>query len=216
MRPSGPHCSKSPSGSVTPFSPKRSNHMTPSIIRKVGCAILFFVLLLPDPSVNAREARLKDIIVTNTTDDLIVYLTVEGAFTPNMKKAVLSGVPTTFSFFVVLYGTRGYWFDKRIVRLKLTNTVKYHNLKREFVVTRSWENHKPIVVKSFDEAKSLMSEVDNLRVVPLSRLQRGKKYQIRAKAELSRITLPLYLHYVLFFISLWDFETDWYTVDFVF
>ncbi len=190
--------------------------MTPSIIRKVGCAILFFVLLLPDPPVIAREARLKDIIVTNTTDDLIVYLTVEGAFTPNMKKAVLSGVPTTFSFFVVLYRIRGYWFDKRFVRLKLTNTVKYHNLKREFVVTRSWENHKPIVVKSFDEAKSLMSEVDNLRVVPLSRLQRGKKYQIRAKAELSRITLPLYLHYVLFFISLWDFETDWYTVDFVF
>jgi hypothetical protein len=28
--------------------------------------------------------------------------------------------------------------------------------------------------------------------------------------------LPFYLHYVLFFLSFWDFETDWYTVDFIY
>jgi len=26
--------------------------------------------------------------------------------------------------------------------------------------------------------------------------------------------LPFYLDYVLFFLSLWDFETDWYSVVF--
>jgi len=35
-------------------------------------------------------------------------------------------------------------------------------------------------------------------------------------AELDKIRLPLYLHYVFFFLSLWDFETDWYAVDFLF
>jgi hypothetical protein len=33
-------------------------------------------------------------------------------------------------------------------------------------------------------------------------------------AQLDKIRLPFYLHYVLFFVSLWDFETDWYAVDF--
>ena len=33
-------------------------------------------------------------------------------------------------------------------------------------------------------------------------------------AELNKIQLPLYLHYVFFFLSLWDFETDWHSVDF--
>jgi len=37
-----------------------------------------------------------------------------------------------------------------------------------------------------------------------------------AKAELNKLTLPFHLHYVLFFVSLWDFETDWYTIDFVY
>jgi len=39
---------------------------------------------------------------------------------------------------------------------------------------------------------------------------------LRVKAELEKVRLPLYLHYVLFFVSLWDFETDWYTVDFIY
>ncbi|NQT10914.1 MAG: DUF4390 domain-containing protein, partial [Desulfobacteraceae bacterium] len=41
-------------------------------------------------------------------------------------------------------------------------------------------------------------------------------YQIRAKAELGKLTLPFYLHYILFFVSLWDVETDWYTIDFIY
>ena len=36
------------------------------------------------------------------------------------------------------------------------------------------------------------------------------------KAELEKVRLPLYLHYVLFFVSLWDFETDWFTIDFIY
>ncbi len=59
-----------------------------------------------------------------------------------------------------------------------------------------------------------MAEVKNIHVVPLSELRARSKYQLRVKAELEKVQLPLYLHYVLFFVSLWDFETDWYTVDF--
>jgi hypothetical protein len=61
-----------------------------------------------------------------------------------------------------------------------------------------------------------MAEIDSLKIVPLWKLEKGGKYQIRAKAELSKLTLPFYLHYILFFVSLWDFETDWYTIDFIY
>ena len=61
-----------------------------------------------------------------------------------------------------------------------------------------------------------MAEIDRLKVVPLNQLEKGRQYQLRAKAQLDKLTLPLYLHYVLFFVSLWDFETDWYTIDFIF
>lgn len=163
-----------------------------------------------------EDARLSNIVVTNTHGDLVVYLGVEGAFTEKMKKAVLSGVPATFSFFVKLNRVRNYWLDKEIADLTVTHTIKYQTLKKEFVVRRSWEEDRPYIVKSFEEARRLMTEIDGLKVVGVDKLERGEKYQIQAKAELDKLTLPFYLHYILFFVSLWDFETDWYTIDFVY
>lgn len=175
-------------------------------------AIVFFVL----NSAVAQDARLTDIIVTNTQDELLLYLNVEGAFREKMKKAILSGVPTRFSFFVSLYRVRTLWFDEKITDIMVTNTVKYDNLKEEFTIKRSWEKNGPRVSKSFDEAKKLITEIDGLKIVPLEQLEKDRRYQLRTKAELSKVTLPYYLHYVLFFVSLWDFETDWYTIDFTY
>ena len=172
-------------------------------------------MLLP-PLTYAQDARLANIIVTNTRDNLLLYLTVRDAFPDKIENTILSGVPATFSFYIILNRVRGFWPDKEISEMVVTNTIKYDNLKKEYSVTRSWDGGKPLVVKSFDEAKKLMAEIDSLPIVPLSELEKGKQYQIRAKAKLSKLTLPFYLHYILFFVSLWDFETDWYTIDFIY
>lgn len=185
-------------------------------LRKKFCVLVLTCYILFPCNSFAQDAILTNIIVTNTRDDLLVYLTVDGAFREKMKRAILSGVSTTFSFFIQLYRVRNFWPDKEIVEIDITHTIKYNNLKKEFVITRSWENNQPIVTKSFVEARKLMSEIDSLKTVPLSRLEKGSQYQIRAKAQLSKLTLPFYLHYVLFFVSLWDFETDWYTIEFIY
>jgi hypothetical protein len=36
------------------------------------------------------------------------------------------------------------------------------------------------------------------------------------KAKLDKVRLPLGMEYVFFFVSLWDFETDWYKQRFMF
>jgi hypothetical protein len=164
----------------------------------------------------ASEARLTDIIVTNTRDDLLVFLNVEGAFNDKIKKAVLTGVPATFFFYITLYQARNMWFDKKIADIKITHRIKYNSLKKEFIVIRSWEKDKPSVTQSFEEAQKLMAEIDSLKIISLGSLQKGSQYQIRAKAELGKLTLPFYLHYILFFVSLWNVETDWYTIDFIY
>jgi hypothetical protein len=164
----------------------------------------------------AQDARLGNIIVTNTRDNLLLYLTALDAFPSKIQKAVHSGVPTTFSFSVKLHRVRGLWPDKEIKDITVSHTLKYNSLKKEYIVTRSWENERSQTVESLDEAKKLMTEVDSLVIVPLHRLEKGQEYQISVKAELSKMTLPLYLHYILFFVSIWDVETDWYTINFIF
>ncbi|MDX2448362.1 MAG: DUF4390 domain-containing protein [Desulfobacterales bacterium] len=179
--------------------------------------ILLCIAIMIQPTIaHANDAELKNIIVTNTQDDLLIYLTVEGAFRQEMETAISTGVPATFSFFVNLYQTRGFWFDKNISELKVLHTIKYDTLKNGYIVERSWDSNHQRVMESFDEAKKLMAEIDSLKIVELNRLEKGSQYQIRTKAQLNKLTLPFYLHYVLFFVSLWDFDTDWYTIDFIY
>ena len=59
-----------------------------------------------------------------------------------------------------------------------------------------------------------MSDVVALRVTSIDRLREGDDYQLKVMAELDKIRLPFNLHYVLFFLSLWDFETGWHAIDF--
>lgn len=199
-----------------PFSSPIHKTMLKQICKRFIAMLLSGLLLAMPAIADAQDARLTNIIVTNTRDNLLLYLTVKGAFSPKIENTIQSGVPATFSFFINLYKVRDLWLDKQVASIKVTHSIKYDSLKNEYTVTRSWEGNRPLVVKSFDEAKKLMTEVDSLVIVPLKKLEKGKQYQLSAKAELSKLTLPFYLHYVLFFVSLWDFETDWYTIDFIY
>ena len=131
-----------------------------------------------------------------------------------MVEAIQNGIPTTFSFFIQLEQDRPLWFKKIIAERQNTHAIKYNNLKNEYVVKRSWGDNKPITTGSFEQAKALMSEIKSLRVTALDNLEKSKHYQIRAKAELDKVTLPFNLHYLFFFTALWDFETSWHTFAF--
>ncbi|MGD2126761.1 MAG: DUF4390 domain-containing protein [Desulfobacteraceae bacterium] len=165
------------------------------------------------PALGAN-AYLSDIVVTNTRDHLLVYFTVNKCFTVEMNKAIESGLDTTFTFFVKLYEKRDNWMDRKITDIEVRHSIKYDNLKRIYEVRLSEEDNKVVTVRSFEEAKKLMAEVVALKVTSLHNLEKGSRYRLRMMAELDKIKLPFYLHYVLFFVSLWDFETDWYSVDF--
>ena len=52
--------------------------------------------------------------------------------------------------------------------------------------------------------------------MPLNKLEKGKQYRFQTKAEVSDLTLPVYLQYVVMLFPFWDIETDWYTIDFIY
>lgn len=173
-------------------------------------------LAFPDSAHAEEEALIENIKLANTRDDLLVYFDVKGAFTDKITQAVMSGVPTAFSFYVLLHDTDGSFFDKKVADIEIKSTIKYNPLKKEYSVLRPWKSEKPVTTQSFKEAKELMTEINNLTIIKLDQLVKGHKYQLRIKAELDKVTLPLSLHYVLFFVSFWDFETNWYLINFTF
>jgi len=182
-------------------------------LRTVTIIVVLTGLIL-STSARAEKAGLTDIVVTNTMDHLLVYFSVTDCFSEDVVKAIENGFKTSFTFFIKLYGVRGLWLDKEIADFKVKHDIQYDNLKRVYNVRLSERDNKVISVKNFDEAKTLMSEIVGLEVCELHRLRKGSRYKVSMMAELDKIRLPLHLHYVFFFLSLWDFETDWYTMDF--
>ena len=182
----------------------------------IGWLIIFLTMTVACSGwVWADDARLENIIVTNTRDDLLLYLNASEAFNEELTTAIQSGVEVTFTYFFRLTRIRSFWKDEAINKLDITHTIAYDTLKDEYRVTRSWEKY-PHTVKAYDAAQKLMTTINSLEISPLAELSKGQQYRIRVKAEQKRRRLPYKMHYVLFFLSLRDFETDWYTIDFIY
>ncbi|HOO89758.1 MAG TPA: DUF4390 domain-containing protein [Syntrophales bacterium] len=162
----------------------------------------------------ASKARVTDLLITNTSDNLLVYLKVENCFTEKIEKAILAGIPTTFTFMLELYQERRYWVDKRVSFLEVQHTIKYDNVKKILYV--ALDGKQPEQFKEFSRAKMAMSELNGAVFTPLQQLTKGNRYYLRVKAKLEEVRLPLHLEYVFFFVSLWDFETDWLKQEFVY
>jgi len=202
---------------MDPFG-RQSRNAKRTMGKKAASLILPFLVSLffvASPAHGGNKAFLSDIVVTNTRDDLLLYFTVNNCFTPQMNTAIESGINTAFTFYIKLYEKRTFLWDKVITQSEITHSIRFDQLKNVYEVRLSEDNDgMPRLVKSFAEAQKLMAEVAALRLTSIQNLQKGGRYQVAMMAQLEKVKLPFYLHYVLFFVSLWDFETDWSTMDF--
>jgi hypothetical protein len=176
---------------------------------------LFLTLMVCSP-VRAQEPALAGLTVQVFQDKVLVFAVVENAFTEKMEEAVKSGITATFSFIVTLEGDGTMWFDETIAEKEETHTLTYDPLKGQYAVTRSWENDTPFLTASFEEARIRMCKIEGMRLTRTKKLEKGATYIVSAMAELDTMSLPPYLYYILFFVSRWDAETDWQTVNFTY
>jgi hypothetical protein len=179
--------------------------------------IPFLVLLLAAaPSTGAARPSLSNITVSNTSEDLLLHLKLENSFSDAVRQSVLAGKTTSFAFHLKLSRVQDFWLDQTIADLTVVHTLKFDGVKKEFTVRRSWTGYEAETTPSFEEAQRWMNRIEGLKIVALSRMARNVRYELRAKAEVSKKSLPLNLHHVLFFVSFWDEQTDWYIIDFVY
>ena len=160
---------------------------------------------------SAERAIIDDVLITPTGNHLLLYCRVKNSFTQEMNRAILSGIATTFTFRIEFYRKVAFWWDQELNSLTVDHTIKYNPLKQQFSVSSADKNSQSTTaVKDFNEAKILLTELNGVKLIETERLRPNETYLLRVRAELNKVRLPLYLHYVLFFVSLWDFKTDWY------
>lgn len=188
--------------------------------RKLSFLLLVIILLLSTVlesssiAVDKKEPHFSDVILTTSDSSLLLFATLDNGFTKEMIRGLYSGLPIQFSFFVELNKVRKHWTDEQLVSMKFKHTMTYDTLKETFRVETDEATKKTSTFQTLAEAEKAMSDVNGLRVFKLVKLIPDQAYSLRIKAELYKKTLPLGLHHIIPFLSWWDIDTEWYTVEF--
>lgn len=178
------------------------------------CGLL--LLLCPGSSTAASEPtpEIKDIIVTTSDNNLLLFATVKNSFTREMLDGVKNGIPVVFTYYLELVKTSSNWLDTTLVESTVTRTMTFDSGKQEYRVTFSDQSDKTVTTTDLEQAKLLMAEMNGIKVIDLGQLVRDAPYAIHFKVTLKKGSLPLGMHRLLPIPALWDFETDWRTIEF--
>jgi hypothetical protein len=183
--------------------------------------VLFFLAVLtaacpPICVASANKAEISNIEIDKSGKDLAASFLLVDCFSSDMEEAILNGVPTTFRILVSVEKPSLMLVKAKVADLTLQHTIRYNRLNNEFQVELPEHPQRILVTRNFDEAKKWMGTVKNLPIIPTCWLNKDQEYYLKVKAELSKVELPLFFRYILFWVSLWDFETEWYTVVFLY
>ena len=201
------------------FKSPSKGHSLPIMKTRSLSILCFCLFLLAFPATRTWSAagnkpELKDIIITTSASDLLLFATVKNGFTGEMIEKVKNGLPITFTFHVELEQVRSGWFDTTLVEATIVHTMRYDSLKQEYQISFSEQKGHTVTTRSRTEAERLMAEVSGYQLIKRDRLIPDASYALHIKATLDENTLPLGMQSIIPFASYWDFDTDWRTIEF--
>ena len=165
--------------------------------------------MLASPAWGQRPT-LHELVLTQTDQEVLLYISLEGGFHQELLEAVESGIPITITYYLKLYRKRGLWFDEEVLSKTIKHIVKYDALKKQYRVSEingifsdmKLTKHEPTMVR-------WMSEIEGQPLIPFHLLQPNEEYYVRAMADLKAVKSPFPLSHIPFLASLWDTGTPW-------
>jgi len=161
----------------------------------------------------AVQPKIADILISNNSENLLLYTRCVDCFKTEMESAILAGVPTIFTLQVDVYQERLLIWNKAIISKEIKRTIKYDNLKKTFSVYTNGDLD-PVIFPDFESAQKAMADFNGIIASSLTLLEKGNQYYLKMRVKIDKVRLPLYMEYVFFFVSFWDFETAWYKKEF--
>lgn len=186
------------------------------IKNKIGLILILFLMgaMFFPSQTYALDPKIKDLLITNDAENVLLYARLLNGFKPQMEMAILAGIPTTFTMWIEVYQERSPLWDKKIIRKEIKRSIKYDNLKKTFSIVS--DKKDPEIFPDLESAQKAMSDYNGIVAVPMSSLKKGQSYYTLVKIKMDKVRLPLHMEYVFFFVSLWDFETPWYRQNFTY
>jgi hypothetical protein len=138
--------------------------------------LVFFATVHAEPDIAVKPiARDGQVLVTFDLND---------AFGPDVRDAIQSGLPTTFTYEVELRRVSAL-FDRTIAELTITASVRFDNLTRRYQVSRAIdgrvEDARPI--EDPEAVRAWMTHFDRVPLTATAALEANGEYYVRVRAH---------------------------------
>lgn len=195
----------------------RRNH----IITALFVVLLTVIGTVPKESKGAddppsNKPYFTDIIVTTSDTHLLFFGELRNSLTNEMIEGLHSGIPVRFTFFVELERIKSNWLNEGLASIEFSHALRYDTLKQHYTVETEEISRKFHTVSTLEKAKTLLDEINGLNIIELKKLEPDQTYRLRVKADLYKKTLPLSIHTFIPFVSWWDLNTDWHSIEFIY
>jgi uncharacterized protein DUF4390 len=143
-------------------------------------ATLFVVLSI------ARVAA-ADVRVTPLVREGRVWVSfgVADGLTPDLRQAVFSGLPVTFTYDIDLRRGVAFWPDRVIKTVTIAITVTFDTLTRRHALVRTFDGRIEATKSTEDEAevRRWLTGLDAVPLFPTSDLEANTEYYVRVRAR---------------------------------
>jgi hypothetical protein len=157
--------------------------------------------------------KIYELTVSNSRNKLLAYFSLKNGCPPYVQNALESGIIVRYIYEIELQTPR-FLIKKRLARRLILRTLIYDNLKGEYRVSFGPDSLRVISVRTLEEAKALTFEINDVSIIFLSELPRGKTYTLRVRAKMEKAASALPFKGLLNLFSSWGYQTEWYEIHF--
>ena len=147
---------------------------------RISCAALVVGLL-------AARVAAADVRATPVVREGRVWVAfgLPDGFTPQVRQAVLSGLPVTFTYDIELRRGVSFWPDRTLLAMTIAVSVTYDSLTRHHSLARTFDGRIEATRMSKDEAEveRWLTALESVPLFPTALLEAHTEYYIRVRAR---------------------------------
>lgn len=150
---------------------------------------------------------------TELVDDVYrLDANLELKLTPQVLKALDSGVTLTIVLDIEVYSPSRYLWDDVLATLEQRYEIQYHTLADQYLL-RSINSGSQFVYSNLNAALRALGKIEQLPILDAHLLQADEHYKVRVRSRLDLGSLPAPIQLKAYVSSNWWLSSGWYSWD---
>jgi hypothetical protein len=187
------------------------------LARGVGllAAALLVVLLVPPLSAEGLEGRFEARSADLELTDGVYHLNarLDLPISDAVRRGLIEGVPLSLELDLVIKRVRQLLPNSSVAELTQRYHLQYNAVSARYIL-RNDNSGEQESLGTIDEAIEHLSEVHSLPALDKALIARDRRYEANVRAKIDFGTVPFTMRLLMFWVSDWHRECDWYAWTF--